>query len=158
MSAPAITPVGLTSGDPLPGFFIETNFAQGPAVGSGLNRAILVLANKSAAGDATPDTEIYGPDTTVQLQTEPQMILSFLVKNPTGGDEVVPVVYKGLKPDMFAAGRDVLIDGDYIGGSIQAAKLQTQCPSKYEPVVPGAAPAEGSQPAQMPGVAQMTAQ
>ncbi len=82
----------------------------------------------------------------IQYQTEPQMILSFSVKNPAGGEGVVPVVYRGLKPDMFAAGRDVLIDGDYLGGTIQAAKLQTQCPSKYEPVVPGAAPAEGDKP------------
>lgn len=83
----------------------------------------------------------------IQYQTEPQMILSFSVKNPAGGEGIVPVVYRGLKPDMFAAGRDVLIDGDYLGGTIQAAKLQTQCPSKYEPVVPGAAPAQGDKPA-----------
>jgi cytochrome c-type biogenesis protein CcmE len=87
----------------------------------------------------------------ITYQTEPQMVLSFSVKNPEGGEGVVPVVYRGLKPDMFAPGRDVLIDGDYIGGSIQAAKLQTQCPSKYEPAVPEAAPADGSQPAQMMG-------
>jgi cytochrome c-type biogenesis protein CcmE len=87
----------------------------------------------------------------ITYQTEPAMVLSFSVKNPAGGEGVVPVVYRGLKPDMFAAGRDVLIDGDYIGGSIQAAKLQTQCPSKYEPVVPGAAPTGGAEPAQMMG-------
>lgn len=87
----------------------------------------------------------------IAYQTEPRMVLSFGIKNPAGGEEVVPVVYNGLKPDMFAAGRDVLIDGDYIGGTIQAAKLQTQCPSKYEPVVPGAAPAHDAQPAQMMG-------
>jgi cytochrome c-type biogenesis protein CcmE len=83
----------------------------------------------------------------IQYQTEPQMILSFSVKNPAGGEGTVPVVYRGLKPDMFAAGRDVLIDGDYFGGTIQASKLQTQCPSKYEPVVPGAASADGEKPA-----------
>jgi cytochrome c-type biogenesis protein CcmE len=82
----------------------------------------------------------------IQYQTNPQMILTFSVKNPAGGEETVPVVYHGLKPDMFAAGRDVLIDGDYLSGTIQAAKLQTQCPSKYEPVVPGAAPADGAKP------------
>jgi cytochrome c-type biogenesis protein CcmE len=74
----------------------------------------------------------------VNYQTEPAMVLTFSVRNPSGGDEVVPVVYRGLKPDMFAAGRDVLIDGDFAEGTIRAAKLQTQCPSKYEPVVPGA--------------------
>jgi cytochrome c-type biogenesis protein CcmE len=94
----------------------------------------------------------------ITYQTEPQMILSFSVKNPAGGEGVVPVVYRGLKPDMFAAGRDVLIDGDYIGRSLQAAKLQTQCPSKYEPVVPGATAGEGTQVPQMPGVSQMIAQ
>lgn len=82
----------------------------------------------------------------IQYQTDPQMVLTFSVKNPAGGEGTVPVVYRGLKPDMFAAERDVLIDGDYIGGAIQAAKLQTQCPSKYEPVVPGAAPADGAKP------------
>ena len=87
----------------------------------------------------------------ISYQTEPSMVLSFSVKNPGGGEGIVPVVYRGLKPDMFAAGRDVLIDGDYVGGTIQAAKLQTQCPSKYEPVVPGAAPAQGAQPPQMMG-------
>lgn len=74
MSAPAIAPVGLTSGEVLPGIYLETNFAQGPASGSGLPRAILVLANRTPTGTATLDTEIYGPDTPVQLQTEPQMI------------------------------------------------------------------------------------
>ncbi len=87
----------------------------------------------------------------ISNQTEPRLVLSFRVTTPAGGAEIVPVVYNGLKPDMFAAGRDVLIDGDYIGGAIQAAKLQTQCPSKYEPAVPGAAPAQDAQPAQMMG-------
>ncbi len=74
MSAPAIAPVGLTSGEVLPGIYLETNFAQGLGAGSGLTRAILVLANKTAAGAAVPDTELYGPDTTNVLQTEAQMI------------------------------------------------------------------------------------
>ncbi len=66
--------VGLTATEPLPGVFMEVNFAQGPSVGTGLTRAILVLANKTTAGTATVDTEIYGPDTVNQLQTESQMI------------------------------------------------------------------------------------
>jgi cytochrome c-type biogenesis protein CcmE len=82
----------------------------------------------------------------ISYQTEPQMVLSFSVKDPKGSEIPVPVVYLGLKPDMFAAGRDVLIDGDYQSGVIKAAKLQTQCPSKYEPVVPGAPTASQSMP------------
>lgn len=81
----------------------------------------------------------------IQYQTEPVFLLSFSVRDPKGGDAFVPVEYRGLRPDMFQAGRDVLIDGDFVGGVIKAAKLQTQCPSKYEPAVPGAtSAAEGS--------------
>jgi cytochrome c-type biogenesis protein CcmE len=81
----------------------------------------------------------------IQYRTEPVFLLSFSVRDPKGGDAVVPVEYRGLRPDMFQAGRDVLIDGDFVGGVIKAAKLQTQCPSKYEPAVPGATSvAEGS--------------
>lgn len=77
----------------------------------------------------------------IEYKTEPRMLLRFGVEDPKDGNgEVATVVYESLKPDMFAAGRDVLIDGDYVGGVIRAAKLQTQCPSKYEPAMPGAHP------------------
>lgn len=75
----------------------------------------------------------------IEYQTEPVFLLRFSVRDPKGGEQVVPVEYRGLKPDMFQAGRDVLIDGDFKDGKIVAAKLQTQCPSKYEPAMPGAA-------------------
>jgi cytochrome c-type biogenesis protein CcmE len=44
----------------------------------------------------------------------------------------VPVVYRGLRPDMFTAGRDVIIDGSLENGTVVASSLLTQCPSKYE--------------------------
>jgi len=49
-----------------------------------------------------------------------------------GGLSMVAVVYRGLRPDMFSAGRDVIIDGSFEGGSVVANTLLTQCPSKYE--------------------------
>jgi len=37
-------------------------------------------------------------------------------------------------PDMFAEGRDVIIEGRYNAGSALSAKtIMTSCPSKYEP-------------------------
>ncbi len=45
---------------------------------------------------------------------------------------LVPVVYQGLRPDMFEAGRDVIIDGEFKDGVVIASSLLTQCPSKYE--------------------------
>lgn len=89
----------------------------------------------------------------IEYQTQPRMLLRFGVEDsPDGKGIVAPVVFENLKPDMFAAGRDVLIDGDYVGGVIKAAKLQTQCPSKYEPALPGAHPGGASGPPM--GVAQ----
>jgi cytochrome c-type biogenesis protein CcmE len=51
----------------------------------------------------------------------------------------VPVRYQGILPDMFAEGRDVIVEGRYDAGSALSAKtIMTSCPSKYEPEKPGA--------------------
>ena len=48
----------------------------------------------------------------------------------------VPVHYQGVLPDMFAEGRDVIVEGRYdAGGALAAKTLMTSCPSKYEPAV-----------------------
>ena len=57
-------------------------------------------------------------------------------KEQTAG---VPVRYQGILPDMFAEGRDVIVEGRYDAGSTLAAKtIMTSCPSKYEPEKVGA--------------------
>ena len=45
----------------------------------------------------------------------------------------IPVRYKGVKPDMFQAGAEVIVEGQ-LGpdGVITASNLMTSCPSKYE--------------------------
>lgn len=45
----------------------------------------------------------------------------------------VPVAYVGIVPDMFAEGRDVIIEGVLVDGTLQAQSVMTSCPSKYEP-------------------------
>ncbi|HJU28076.1 MAG TPA: cytochrome c maturation protein CcmE [Candidatus Binataceae bacterium] len=41
------------------------------------------------------------------------------------------------KPDMFAAGRDVIVEGRLEGGdTIEARQVLTSCPSKYAPKQP----------------------
>ena len=60
--------------------------------------------------------------------------MRFGIEDPgTGGGGLIAVVYRGVRPDMFAVGRDVIMDGDYYNGTFTAANLLTQCPSKYEP-------------------------
>ena len=49
---------------------------------------------------------------------------------PTG----VSVSYQGILPDMFAEGRDVIVEGLYTPGQqLVASTIMTSCPSKYEP-------------------------
>ena len=46
----------------------------------------------------------------------------------------IPVHYQGVLPDMFAEGRDVIVEGRYHAEQVLVAKtLMTSCPSKYEP-------------------------
>jgi cytochrome c-type biogenesis protein CcmE len=49
------------------------------------------------------------------------------------GDARVPVRYKGIKPDMFQTGVDVIVEGR-VGqdGILVASILMTSCPSKYQ--------------------------
>ena len=54
----------------------------------------------------------------------------------------VPVSYTGILPDMFAEGRDVIIEGKYgTDGVFRAHTVLTSCPSKYQAEVP---PGQGS--------------
>ena len=47
------------------------------------------------------------------------------------------VNYQGILPDMFAEGRDVIVEGKYENGqSLIAKTIMTSCPSKYEPEKP----------------------
>lgn len=56
---------GLTSGNPLPGNYIEVSFAQGAAAGDLGAKKVLLLAPSTAAGTIVQDTEIYGPISSV---------------------------------------------------------------------------------------------
>ncbi|MBX7138780.1 MAG: cytochrome c maturation protein CcmE [Oligoflexia bacterium] len=88
------------------------------------------LSRIRVAGRVAPEAIDYTVSPTAELK--------FSIHDPGGSPEkIVPVVYRGLKPDMFAPGRDVIIDGSYANGVLQAEKLLTQCPSKYEPPLPG---------------------
>lgn len=71
----------------------------------------------------------------IEYQTSP-LLLKFAIHDKESPAGTVQVVYSGVKPDMFEAGRDVLVDGDFKAGVFAATKLLTQCPSKYEPPAP----------------------
>lgn len=49
------------------------------------------------------------------------------------GTASVPVVYHGDVPDLFRAGRDVVLTGSLRNGVFVAGSMVTKCPSKYTP-------------------------
>lgn len=53
------------------------------------------------------------------------------VKDPSAA--TVPVVYTGSVPDLFATGRDIVVDGRMQNGTFVATpgSMVTKCPSKY---------------------------
>ncbi|MEW6456692.1 MAG: cytochrome c maturation protein CcmE [Acidobacteriota bacterium] len=56
--------------------------------------------------------------------------LSFKI---TDGKENLKVIYKGIIPDIFKAGSEVVIEGVYTEeGIFHANTLLTKCPSKYK--------------------------
>jgi len=62
-----------------------------------------------------------------------------------GLDGRMPVVYRGLVPDTFDQAETVTVGGRVAPeGTFVADRLFVQCPSKYEAVPPGAAPADGT--------------
>jgi cytochrome c-type biogenesis protein CcmE len=51
------------------------------------------------------------------------------------GRASVPVVYRGSVPDLFKAGRHIVVDGRLVHGAFVAVpgSMITKCPSKYAP-------------------------
>lgn len=66
--------VGISAGFPNPGTFVQVNFNAGPTGGAPIGQKVLILGNKTATGTATPDTVVYGPDTSVPAQNETDVI------------------------------------------------------------------------------------
>jgi len=57
--------------------------------------------------------------------------LEFII---TEGGESLPVIYQGIVPDAFNAGREIVIEGHLdSNGVFHANTILTKCPSKYEP-------------------------
>jgi cytochrome c-type biogenesis protein CcmE len=60
--------------------------------------------------------------------------MTFEIADPEDPSKAVPVTYSGQVPDPFREGRDVIVDGEFVDGTLVAEKdsLITKCPSKFE--------------------------
>lgn len=55
----------------------------------------------------------------------------------TDGENSIPVRYTGVVPDIFGAGRQVVVEGALLSdGSFAATTLLAKCPTKYNPADP----------------------
>src|SRR5215470_12291018 len=88
------------------------------------------VAGRVAPGSLTKQTSAKGTEMTFAIGD---------FKGPGSMGETVTVAYTGIVPDMFAEGRDVIIEGRYADGTLRAQQIMTSCPSKYESK-PGVAP------------------
>ncbi len=70
----AILLVGIGANFPNPGIYEEVDFAVGPVGGAPTATTVLIMGNKTSAGSGVADTQIYGPDTIVPVQTETDVI------------------------------------------------------------------------------------
>ena len=82
---------------------------------------------------------IYGKNVRVSGKVAPEgftwdakeLILKFTI---TDGKESLPVIYKGVVPDAFKIGSDVVVEGSYRPqGVFKANRILPKCPTRYIP-------------------------
>ena len=103
----------------------------------------LVYTSFSGATEATtPSQLVKRPDPDRSYQVTGKVVegsvkhegdrLRFEVRDRTG-HTAIPVVYEGVVPDPFREGREVIVDGRMVGGTLVGERdsLVTKCPSKF---------------------------
>ena len=56
--------------------------------------------------------------------------LRFIISD---GENDLPIIYRGVAPDTFRGGAEVVVEGKYTPENIfEADKIMAKCPSKYE--------------------------
>ena len=56
--------------------------------------------------------------------------LRFIISD---GENELPIIYRGVAPDTFRGGAEVVVEGEYTPENIfEADKIMAKCPSKYE--------------------------
>lgn len=72
-----ISLLGLSTADPIPGVYIQTNFAAGPASSGSTVYNAICIGNKLPTGSAVVDSTIYGPDTAISMNSVDDAIALF---------------------------------------------------------------------------------
>jgi cytochrome c-type biogenesis protein CcmE len=93
-------------------------------------------------------TEAASAEGTGQVRVKGKVREGSVVKSPeevrltftlTDNERQIPVFYHGIVPDLFAEGREVIVEGRLTPQGLIAENLLASCPSKYEPQENGGA-------------------
>jgi cytochrome c-type biogenesis protein CcmE len=81
----------------------------------------------------TPAESVEAYGKVVSEETLPDGSREFVIADPEDLSKEVPVEYEGQVPDPFREGRDVIVTGKMVDGTLVAEKdsLITKCPSKF---------------------------
>jgi cytochrome c-type biogenesis protein CcmE len=111
----------------------------------------LVYTSFSAATAASTPSQLLrsgsSPDRSVELTGKVAAgsvqrsgdTLRFAIRDRNGKGPKIPVVYRGIVPDPFRVGREVIVTSKLKGGTSRGERdsLVTKCPSKFQ-TKPGA--------------------
>lgn len=87
---------------------------------------------KAAAPDQLRQARLFGVVASENLNKNPDSV-SFHLLDKDDQSLHIPVSYKGLIPDAFKAGAEVIVEGGMgEAGAFLARTLMTKCPSKYQ--------------------------
>ena len=89
------------------------------------------LAKQSAHAGETLRVKGWVRSGTMQWDASTNRLAFDLSRQDNTGP--VPVAYRGILPDMFAEGREVVVEARWQDGALHARQIMTSCPSKYEP-------------------------
>lgn len=72
-----------------------------------------------------------------------QTVRFIVTDTATSATPTMAVVYKGIVPDAFKAGAQVVVEGTYKNGTFLASTVLAKCPSKFQAATPGVSSAAG---------------
>lgn len=116
--------------------FIFFAAALGYLCFTGFSENSVYFLNVSEARAATPDklkqARLFGQVSTGSIEKNLDTV-SFRLADIDNAEQFIPVVFKGIVPDNFKPGAEVIVEGGMTGdGNFRASSLMTKCPSKYQ--------------------------
>ena len=106
---------------------------------TGLKQNSIYFLNVSEAlampAENIQQIRLFGTVAEENLVHDPQhMGVEFLLEDSEDATQRISVRYRGVVPDLFEPGVEVILEGGYMvqDGVFNAKTLMTKCPSKYE--------------------------